>query len=401
MLDFGHRSLRYRSLRYRSTPWVSVILLGLAVAGPINAQDVRIQRLMADFEPEIRRVLAEGNIPSATIALVAGDQVVWKGAFGLSNVWARTPATTNTVYLIASTFKAMSAVALLNCLHTQGIHLDAAVRDQLGELRLQGEDPARPVTYRHLLTHTSGLPVAFTGVPVWADTVPPGMVDYLRQRLRVQGPPLAAVRYSNTGFTLVGYLVQQLAGEAFREHIQKVIFDPLEMSSTAFIPTPGMQERLAVPYVYQNRTQVPAVRSKFAEWPAGMVYGTIEDQANWLILNLNGGVFKGRRIINEDLLEQMHTIQYPELARPSQDFGGSVTGYGLSWRVTDRRGERVFAHSGSVSGYTGLLVGNIDRKLGFAVLTNGNRSHPHLYRLADRAIELMKTHLGPDPTAWR
>ncbi|MGH7467464.1 MAG: hypothetical protein ACRENP_05705 [Longimicrobiales bacterium] len=77
----------------------------------------------------------------------------------------------------------------------------------------------------------------------------------------------------------------------------------------------------------------------------------------------------------------------------------SVTGLGRRpnrlcsvWRLATRRGERLFAHSGSVPGYTALLVGNLDRKIGFAIMTNGNRAHPYVYRLADRALEVIKAN---------
>jgi CubicO group peptidase (beta-lactamase class C family) len=336
--------------------------------------------------------MRDGNIPSLTIALVTGDDVVWQGAYGYANVWARTPATPNTVYLIASTFKAMSNVALLEALRQHGIALDAPVAAYLGGLAIRSEAAADPVTFRHLMTHVSGLPVAFTGVDLWGDESLPDIREYLRHRLRVDGPPLERVRYSNMAYTLLAHLLEQITEREFREYIGAHVFQPLAMTSTAFMPTPDMQERMAVPYRYENGRHVPAGRSRFAEWPAGGVYGTIEDQAKWLIANLNGGVYQGRRIIAADLLREMHTLQYPQLAAPSPDFGGATTGYGLTWRLATRRGERLFAHSGSVAGYTGLLVGNLDRRTGFAVLTNGHRAHPHLYRLADAALELLAKH---------
>src|SRR5438552_1795340 len=77
------------------------------------AQTVNIDRVVAELEPEIQRTLLAGNIPSVSIALIAGDKVIWTNAYGYSNLWARTPATPNTVYLIGSTFKAMSTIALL------------------------------------------------------------------------------------------------------------------------------------------------------------------------------------------------------------------------------------------------------------------------------------------------
>jgi CubicO group peptidase (beta-lactamase class C family) len=124
------------------------------------------------------------------------------------------------------------------------------------------------------------------------------------------------------------------------------------------------------------------------------VWGTVLDQANWLIANLNGGSFRGRRLLSAETHDSMFEIQYPQFASPSADFGGEVVGYGLVWRVATRRGERVFAHSGSVPGYTALLVGNRDHNIGIAILTNGNRAHPHLYRFADVALEILKRELA-------
>jgi CubicO group peptidase (beta-lactamase class C family) len=112
-----------------------------------------------------------------------------------------------------------------------------------------------------------------------------------------------------------------------------------------------------------------------------------------MIANLNGGVFKGKRIISPQTLEQMMTRQYDKFKGPIEGlWGGPEAGFGLTWWVDVRNGDRCFAHSGSVPGYTAFLLGNRDKKLGFAILTNGNRAHPHLIKLADRAIELMKAH---------
>src|SRR5512144_1426056 len=84
----------------------------LAINTLATGQTINIDRVVAELEPEIQRALLAGNIPSASIALISGDKVIWTNAYGYSNLWARTPATPNTVYLIGSTFKAMSTFAL-------------------------------------------------------------------------------------------------------------------------------------------------------------------------------------------------------------------------------------------------------------------------------------------------
>jgi CubicO group peptidase (beta-lactamase class C family) len=371
---------------------VAAILFG---ATTIAAQTVNVERVVTDLEPEIQRMMLAGNIPSCSIALISGDKVIWTNSYGYSNLWARTPATPQTVYLIGSTFKAMSTIALLQQMEQGKFKLDDPVNKYLTDFRIQGEDPQHPMTFRHLLTHTSGLPGDFGGFPVWGDTVPPSLDEYLGKSLKVTKPPLTSVVYSNMAYTLVGYLVQKFSGVPYKQYIQEHIFTPLEMDSTAFEPRPDMDERLSVPYVVDEKThaQVGAVRVKASVWPAGIVYGTVLNQSNWLIANLNGGEFKGKRLISQATLDQMFTRQYDQFKGGIEGIWGNETaGFGLTWWTQVRDSDRYIAHSGSVAGYTAFLLGNRDRKFGFAILTNGNRAHPHLFKLADKAMDLMKKY---------
>lgn len=381
----------------------ALLLLGaLLLPGFLGAQEppradprVDVDAVVASLEPEIRRAMIEGRIPSLTVALVAGDEVIWTAGFGESNLRARTPAVPSTVYLIASTFKTMATAALLQLYEEGRFDLDDPVRDYMGGLKIAGEDPERPVTFRHLLTHTSGLPTVFSPAPVWADTVPTAMDRYLEERLQALGPPMERVRYSNMGYTLLAHLVEEISGVEFRDFVRERIFRPVRMASTDFAPTAEMMERLAVPYAPDPDLDVlvPVDRLRFAEWPAGGAWGTVLDQARWLIVNLNGGVYRDRRILSEETVELTHTRQFDDFTGPmAGDWGGEEAGYGLTWWTTTRGGERYFAHSGSVRGYTAFLHGNRDRRLGVAILTNGNRAHPHLVRLSFLATDLMAEH---------
>src|SRR5438094_4599742 len=397
MNEFNHRTHRRDGL-CKSLALITVALV-LTASRAASAQTVNIDRVVAELEPEIQRTLLAGNIPSASIALISGNQVIWSGAYGYSNVWARIPATPNTVYLIGSTFKAMSTIALLQQMEQGKFKLDDRVNDYLTDFKIQGEDPQHPVSFRHLLTHTSGLPADFGGFPVWGDTVPPSLEDYLRKSLKVNRLPLVRVEYSNMAFTLVGYLVQKFSGVPYKQYIQEHIFTPLEMTSTAFEPRPDMEERLSLPYVVDEKTgsQVGSVRLKASVWPAGIVYGTVLNQANWLITNLNGGVFKEKRLISQATLDQILTRQYDQFKGTIENLWGNETaGFGLTWWTEVRDGDRYLAHSGSVPGYTAFLLGNRDRKLGFVIMTNANRAHPHLFKLADKAIDLMKKYSGAE-----
>ena len=363
------------------------------------AQEITWDRALQLVEHSIEKTMVEGQIPSMTIAIVKDDEVVWSNGYGYANLWARTPAVPSTVYLIGSTFKAMSTVALLRQMEAGKFELDDSVSDYLEFLRIRNEDRKEPITFRHLLTHTSGLPVDFAPLSIWDDDAPPGMTAYLSSSLRTESPPLEGVVYSNMAYTLVGYMVQDLSGKPFRQYMQKQIFEPLEMYSTSFTPSPQMSERLAIPYIVDpsSETLVPTELLRSRVWPAGLVYGTVLDQANWLIANLNEGVFKGRQIISAESLDEMHSRQFDQFkGKISGLWGSGEAGYGLTWWTDTRNGERYFAHSGSVPGYTAFLQGNKDQKLGVAMLTNGNQAHKHLIALTDDIMDLMSRLAPPE-----
>jgi len=347
-------------------------------------------RLAALLDPEIERLLKVGRIPSMAVVLVSGERIVWTRSAGLANVRVKTPAASDTVYLIASTFKTMSATALLQQMEQGKFKLDDRVNDYLSEMKIEGENKRYPVTFRNLLTHTSGLPTDFGRHAVWEDQASLSLVDYLRGRLRLSRRPGTRVLYSNIAFTLVAHLVEKFSGVPFKEYMRKNVFVPVEMRDTAFEPRADMAERLAIPYMpVRRRGGVfrPVDWVKADAWPAGVVYGTAIDQARWLMANLNGGVYKGRRLLSEATFREMMKRQFDRFAGPIN--GGwlnETSGYGLAWWISTLNGETIVAHSGSVNGYTAFLAGNLNRKTGVAILTNGNKSHRWLYSLALKTL---------------
>jgi len=208
---------------------------------------------------------------------------------------------------------------------------------------------------------------------------------------------MEGVVYSNLAYSLVGHLVERFSGVPYKRYIRERVWDPLGME-TAFQPTPDMEERLSVPYAPDDEGRLaPAVRTKANVWPAGIVYGTVLDQGRWVAFNLADGTAPdGTRLLRTETLEAMQTLQFPETSEGPMagGWGYETPGYGLTWWTTTRDGERFFAHSGSVTGYTAFVMGNRDRGFGVAFLTNGNRAHPHLVRLSNLAVDLLAEEVG-------
>ena len=383
--------------------WVLTLVAGSGVLlSPLAAQSDEdlsqaLARVIPQLEAEIQKGMLEGQIPSLTVALTDRVGELWTGAYGDSNLWAGTPASTQTVYLIGSTFKAQSTIALLQQMEDGLFQLDDPVNPYLNDFQIQ-EEPGYPVTFRHLLTHTSGLPAAYGGHDVWGETVPSPLSVYLGESLEVAGPPLEKVVYSNLAYTLVAYLVERFSGMSYKEYIKDRIWSPVGMTSTAFAPTPEMEERLSIPYVPNQETGRPAAagRTKADVWPAGIVYGTVHDQASWVRFNLGDGAVEGGRLLRPETMQQMHTLQFRQFSGGSMGggWGYENPGYGLTWWLSTREREQFFAHSGSVSGYTAFVMGNRTRGLGIAVLTNGNRAHSHLVRICNLALDLLAEELG-------
>lgn len=378
-------------------PSVAAVLVGMTAllwSASAYAQTVDVDRVVSQLEPEIRRAMVGGGIPGLSVALVVGDEVVWARGFGYSNSWGKVPATTQTVYYIASTLKPITAAALLQQMEQGKFQLDDPVRNYLGDLMLRGEDPENPITFRHLLTHTSGLPSGGGGVDLWENRGVGSFEEYIREDLEVAGPPGEEVQYSNPAFALIAHLVEVFSGVPFADYVKENIWDPLGMDDTRFTPTPSMHERMAIPYVVagDNGQLVPGeIRRRSYAWPAGSAFSTVDDMARWLIANLNNGLFNDHRVLSEETVSAMHTVQ--RMTRPTgAGRDGAESGYGLTWMVSDVEGDRHFSHSGSMTGYTNFISGNRDKRLGFLILTNGQRQHPQLIGLSDIALSLLQEH---------
>jgi CubicO group peptidase (beta-lactamase class C family) len=358
--------------------------------------------LEARLEPEIRRAMAAGGIPSLTIALVRADTVLWAAGYGEANRRTRAPATPETVYALASTAKTLVAASILQLADAGALTLTDPVHRYLPPtLRIRGEDPDNPITFLHLLTHTSGLPAGFTPTPFFAEGVPAPLEEHLAQVLRVEGRTGAQVRYSNPAYALLGLLVEQISGGPFDAELRAGILGPLGLQSTTRFPSPEMVERMAIPYqpAPDGSGLRPVEWIRFAEWPAGASYGTVLDQAVWLGTVLNGGSWRGVRILSESSLAQSFQRPFPQFRGPlgggwGGANGGAGTGYGLGWWVSNANGVLEIAHSGSLRGFTAFLHGRPETKVGVAILTNADRAHPHLVSISYLATELLEAWIS-------
>jgi CubicO group peptidase (beta-lactamase class C family) len=156
-------------------------------------------------------------------------------------------------------------------------------------------------------------------------------------------PPGGGYYYSNVVYVLLGYLIERISNQSFEEYCMEHIITPLSMNNTGFYIKDLNPEKLAIPYMWLHRVYLPIPNyEERCVNPAGGLRTTIEDLSKYLIAHMNGGIYNGVRILNESTIEEMHTIQYPNI-EPGN--------YGLGWEIRENNGRRWEGHSGSNLGF--------------------------------------------------
>ena len=310
----------------------------------------------------IEKTLADNGIPSMSIALVRGDSIVWKAAFGYTNMRSRTPATTETLYSTGSSFKSVTATAVMQLVEQGKLKLDDPINRYLGESQVKDQSD-KPVTFTHILSHWSGLKNGAETQPIWGRKLP-ATLEAMTAGLSSVRPPETKWEYNNFAYGTAGLLVQKISGVEYEKYMVDNILKPLGVTTPHPVyPSPEMVERMALPYKAGGSfgKPEPEVQVHFDVYPAGDIYLTAEDMARYLAAQLNGGVFQGKRILSEESVREMHKPR----------FGGD---YGLGfWMVHDSAtGHTLIHHGGAIPGQRAFLIGDLDAHVGVYYMTNSD-----------------------------
>jgi len=339
-----------------------VLLVFPASAAIAQAGRFDLQKTKTVLTGLVEKTLAENGIPSMSIALVRGDSIVWKAAFGYANMRTRTPATTETLYSTGSSFKSVTATALMQLAEQGKIRLDDPINRYLGESQVQ-EQSEKPVTFTHILSHWSGLKSGAETQPIWSRALPKTL-EAMTSGLTSIRPPETKWEYNNFAYGTAGLLVQKISGVEYEKYMVEHVLKPLGVKTPHPVyPSPDMVEVMALPYGAGGSFGKPApvAQVHFDVYPAGDIYLTAEDMARYLAMQLNGGVFHGQRILSEESVREMHTPR----------FGGDY-GFGF-WMVHDSAsGHTLIHHGGAIAGQRAFLIGDLDARVGVYYMTNSD-----------------------------
>jgi D-alanyl-D-alanine carboxypeptidase len=323
----------------------------------------------------IEAQLAYKGQPGLSIGIVLDQQLVWAKGFGFANVAAQTPTTPSTIYRIASITKLFTSTAIMQLRDAGKLQLDDPITKHLAWFELQNHFPdAPPITLRHLLTHTSGLPreAAF---PYWIDNDFPTMAQIRRQlpNQTMALPTETKWKYSNLGLSLLGEIVAAVAGVAWADYIETKILQPLDMQNT-FTAVAPKHPLLATGYGRrlpdQSRGLSPYTDTNGIAASANMA-SNVEDLARLAMLHFRTGPQQGHQILRGSSLREMQRVHW--LSKNWQ------AGRGLGFYVWRFEGKTLSGHGGALQGYRTDFQLCPEDKIAVIVLTNADDGAPLTY----------------------
>jgi CubicO group peptidase (beta-lactamase class C family) len=302
---------------------------------------------------------------SGSVLIARGGKVLFSKGYGMADWQNQMPNTPHTKFHVASLTKQFTAMAIL-ILQEQGkLHVQDHACNYVPEC-----PPAwQPITIHELLTHSSGIPT-LSNPPT---TLPssPQQVIALYKKLPLDFPAGTQFRYSNMGYQLLGYIIQQVTGEPYAEFVQHSILAPLQMRETDFDPAyPSLPDQ-ATGYVVGKLPATPTLfdRSLPNGWSfllaAAGLESTVEDLYRW------DQALYTHTLVSAHSLEQMFTPDIstcPSAAWCPTPLTSSAYGYG--WFIAKEPGRRVMWHEGVGNGFRAYIGHYPDDKTTIIVLSN-------------------------------
>lgn len=337
----------------------------------VGMSEARLERI----EPAMQAFVDEQKL-AGTLTLVARKgKVVHLEGVGFRDREAKTPMTEDTIFRIYSMTKPITAVAALTLWEQGKFQMDDPVSKYLPELAnlkvfagMDGEnmvleDTNKVMTIKQLFTHSAGFSYGFSQSPVdklyQQSALFSGETkreDLLKEvaKLPLNHQPGTKWNYS-IGTDIIGVLVERLSGQTLGEYFEQHIFKPLKMSDTGFYVPKSKQDRLAQIYVINQQGQtVPMENEPLGDYLSapeiesggGGLVSTIEDYYTFTKMLLNGGEYKGERILGRKTVEYMRTNHLPADLIPFEP-SSTGEGYGLAMSVTvDEQGANTMGSKG-------------------------------------------------------
>ncbi|MAQ44022.1 MAG: hypothetical protein CMG25_06015 [Candidatus Marinimicrobia bacterium] len=372
----------------------------------------------------IESTMATHLIPGLSITIVKDDNIVWEEQFGYANIVNDILVDENTVFILSSISKTVTATALMQLFEDGLFDLDDDIDNYLSFNINHPDYPLVPITFRMLLSHTSGIKDNWSVMPYYDGDSQIELSYYLNQYFTPGGQfynsnsnftnssPGNGYSYSNIGAALIGLLVEEISNQSFNQYCNENIFEPLEMDNAFwFLSEIENLNQVASPYQltggngdtcfeigcgiynennpcfcdfacvdyedccpdyeevcgedgtgadYANLTEHN--NYGYADYPSGQLRTTSNNLAKFMSAYINDGVYNGVRILNPETIELIKTIHYPNINSTQ----------GLIWYYKNENDRILFGHNGGDIGSSTEMFISFSDNLGVVLLTNSS-----------------------------
>lgn len=341
---------------------LAVLLLALVVPGLVQAQDS-----VAEMDAYVATQAAERKFMGSVLVALDG-KIVLKKSYGMANLELEVPNKPETKFRLGSITKQFVATGILQ-LEEQG---KLSVQDPLCKYVSPCPDAWSKITIHHLLSHTSGIP-NFTSFPDYARTwMLPSRPDQTMLRFKdkpLDFPPGTRWSYSNSGYILLGYLLEKISGEKYEDYLQKHVFERAGMPNSGHDTHEEILKNRADGY--SKRQGDEWINSAYHDMSipigGGDLYSTVEDLLQW------DQALMTEKVLTRKSLDKMFT---PVMNK-----------YGYGWSIDTQYGRKRYSHGGGINGFATFYARFPEQRAVVAVL--GNMDFANSAEVASNLVRIL------------
>ena len=298
------------------------------------------------------------NEPGATIIVTRDGEIVFRKAYGMACIAKQQLMTPETTLRLGSITKQFTAISILMLAEKGQLSVSDKIMQFLPDYPAQAEQ----ITIEHLLTHTSGI-VSFTekndfDTNIFKEVAVATMIDSFKDD-PLEFKPGTAFSYNNSGYYLLGAIIEKISGMSYARFVQQHIFMPLGMNSTYYEGYELSPQRMAAGHTYSGSTFIPCdVISVSQVYAAGGLVSNVNDMAVW-----DDAVASGKLI---------SAASWARAFTPYTLADGSTCEYGYGWEIGTLQQRPMLAHGGGITGFMTFALRLPEDKLFAAVLSNAD-----------------------------
>ncbi len=314
------------------------------------------------YDQLLNKLFEQGG-PGGVALVVKDGKTIYRKAFGMANLELNVKMTPENIFRIGSITKQFTAVAILKLAEEGKIDLDAEITEYIKDYPTHGHS----ITIKHLLNHTSGIK-SYTGMAKWVAEerkkafTPAELVDYFKHE-PMDFVPGEQFRYNNSGYILLGHIIELVSGESYADYIQNHLFKPLNMDSSSYGSTSRIVKNRAAGYdkaddAYKNADFL-SMTQPFA---AGSLLSTVDDVHTWYQAILND------EVISQESREMAHQMGVLN--------SGEKIDYGFGWRIANIQASPMIEHGGGINGFSTASLVLPEEGVFVAVFSNCTCNYP-------------------------